>query len=97
MLSGGSVTLHGTDAVTLNGAKGDGKQTVIRATGSNNDTVHVGQADTKQTSITGAMVLAPNSTLAVQGKNVLLDNGDNRVLAAAGTKAVQIGNDPCRR
>lgn len=94
MLSGGSVTLHGTDAVTLNGAKGDGKQTVIRATGSNNDTVHVGQADTKQTSITGAMVLAPNSTLAVQGKNVLLDNGDNRVLAAAGTKAVQIGNDP---
>ena len=40
------------------------------------------------------MVLAPNSTLAVQGKNVLLDNGDNRVLAAAGTKAVQIGNDP---
>ena len=99
VLSGGSVTLHGTDAVTLNGAKGDGKQNVIQTAGSNNDTVHVGQADTKQTSITGAMALAPHSTLAVQGKNVLLDNGDNRVLAAAGTKvagtkAVQIGNDP---
>lgn len=94
-VSGGSITLHGTDTVTLNGYKGKGQyQPVIRTSGSNNDTVTVGQADTKQTSITGSIALAPNSTLVAQGKNVLLDNGGNQVLAAAGTKKVQIGNDP---
>lgn len=92
-LSGGSATLYGTDAVTLNGARGD-KQAVIRMAGAGHDTVHVGQADTKQTSITGAIAMAYDTTLTVSGKNILLDNGGNRVLVAAGSKTIQLGNDP---
>lgn len=94
-LGNNNVTIYGKDEVAINGIKGksDDYHVPVLQT---YEPVHlaIGEADTKQTSLTGSLFLgASGNEIAIAGKNVTLDNGGNDLMYAYNSKNVRIGSD----
>ena len=90
-----NVAIYGKDKVAINGYKGksDDKHAPVLQT---SQPVHltIGEADTKQTSLTGSLFLgASGNEIAIAGQNVILDNADNDLMYAYNSKNVRIGSD----
>lgn len=94
-LGNNDITIYGKDAVTINGSKGkpDNYHVPVLQT---YEPVHltIGEADTKQTSITGNLFLgALGNEVSIAGQNVILDNAGNNLMYAYNSKNVRIGSD----
>lgn len=94
-LGNNDITIYGKDAVTINGSKGkpDDYHVPVLQT---YEPVHltIGEADTKQTSITGNLFLgAWGNEVSIAGQNVILDNAGNNLMYAYNSKDVRIGSD----
>lgn len=94
-LGNNNVAIYGKDKVAINGYKGksDDKHAPVLQT---SQPVHliIGEADTKQTSLTGSLFLgASGNEIAIAGQNVILDNADNDLMYAYNSKNVRIGSD----
>lgn len=94
-LGNNNVTIYGKDEVAINGIKGksDDYHVPVLQT---YEPVHlaIGEADTKQTSLTGSLFLgASGNEIAIAGQNVTLDNGGNDLMYAYNSKDIRIGSD----
>ena len=94
-LGNNDITIYGKDVVTINGSKGkpDDYHVPVLQT---YEPVHltIGEADTKQTSITGNLFLgAWGNEVSIAGQNVILDNAGNNLMYAYNSKDVRIGSD----
>lgn len=94
-LGNNDITIYGKDAVTIHGSKGkpDDYHVPVLQT---YEPVHltIGEADTKQTSITGNLFLgAWGNEVSIAGQNVILDNAGNNLMYAYNSKDVRIGSD----
>lgn len=94
-LGNNNITIYGKDAVTIHGSKGkpDDYHVPVLQT---YEPVHltIGEADTKQTSITGNLFLgAWGNEVSIAGQNVILDNAGNNLMYAYNSKDVRIGSD----
>ncbi|WP_418249585.1 autotransporter outer membrane beta-barrel domain-containing protein [Dialister succinatiphilus] len=94
-LGNNNVAIYGKDKVAINGYKGksDDKHAPVLQT---SQPVHltIGEADTKQTSMTGRLFLGTQGNeIAIAGQNVILDNGGNELMYASASKDVRIGSD----
>ena len=86
--------LHGSQAVTLNGLKGDfeNHRNAFSLTDRGSSSIQLGDADTAQTTVNGEIVTGKDTVLYVGGKNVLLDNaGHTALYANAVSKNITIG------
>lgn len=87
-----TITIQGTGKVFINGKKGENRvpETIRLNQGGQ---LVLGQAHTRETSVTGSMSMTPGSRFYAAGKEVDLDNGNRDLLNAADPKAVSIGAD----
>lgn len=86
--------LYGSQAVTLNGLKGDfeNNRNAFSLTDRGSSSIQIGDADTAQTTVNGEIVTGKDTILYVGGKNILLDNaGYTALYANANSKSVEIG------
>lgn len=86
--------LYGSQAVTLNGLKGDFENNgnAFSLTDRGGSSIQIGDGDTAQTTVNGEIVTGKDTVLYVGGKNVLLDNADHTALYAnAVSKNITIG------
>lgn len=86
--------LYGSQAVTLNGLKGDfeNNRNAFSLTDRGSSSIQIGDADTAQTTVNGEIVTGKDTVLYVGGKNILLDNaGYTALYANANSKSVEIG------
>lgn len=86
--------LYGSQAVTLNGLKGDfeNNKNAFSLTDRGSSSIQIGDADTAQTTVNGEIVTGKDTILYVGGKNILLDNaGYTALYANANSRSVEIG------
>lgn len=86
--------LYGSQAVTLNGLKGDfeNNRNAFSLTDRGSSSIQIGDADTAQTTVNGEIVTGKDPILYVGGKNILLDNaGYTALYANANSRSVEIG------
>ena len=86
--------LYGSQAVTLNGLKGDfeNNRNAFSLTDRGSSSIQIGDADTAQTTVNGEIVTGKDTVLYVGGKNILLDNaGYTALYANANSRSVEIG------
>lgn len=86
--------LYGSQAVTLNGLKGDfeNNRNAFSLTDRGSSSIQIGDADTAQTTVNGEIVTGKDTILYVGGKNILLDNvGYTALYANANSRSVEIG------
>lgn len=89
-----ALVLHGSQAVTVNGLKGDyeANHNAYALFDRSDSSIQIGDADTALTTVNGEIITGKNTVLYVGGKNVLLDNGGHTALLAnASSRFVEIG------
>ena len=87
-----TITIQGIGKVSITGKKGETRAPETIRLNQGGQLV-LGQAHTRETSVTGSISMTPGSRFYAAGKEVELDNGNRDLLNAADPKAVSIGAD----